>query len=383
MLNKSFLWWCLIIGIISHFLFFILSKKEVYFTPYNAIEMGRLYSESQYVKGDASEGGIGDDGLYAFAGYYYLLDGGDVSSVNFEHPPLGKYLIGLSILLFQNQNIINLIYYVWLLFYTYRIGYLILRNSLLTLIPLFILSFYPLLQDHLLHSMLDLPFTLFFTAAIYYFLIEHTGTRYYTLSNLSWGAAFATRFFPFLIGIIFLLTLYLWFCHRQRIKAYCFSLLLIPFVYALSHMSFFVYRQSFSEFIAHKRWMVAWYRGAPVIMGNVWRNIFTGYYIGPSGELTHNKHWYIGLPLVVLLGITSFRQSMIRQKDSSALMIFVVCAAYLGYITLLTYGVTKYVMHIYPLLAVLAVWHAQSLYCSIMNQRNGDRPTATHSRKTH
>lgn len=69
--------------------------------------------------------GIGDDGLYAFAGYYYLFQGGDVSAVNFEHPPLGKYLIGVSIFLFGNENVINIIYFALILIITYKIGQLV------------------------------------------------------------------------------------------------------------------------------------------------------------------------------------------------------------------------------------------------------------------
>src|SRR3989344_3460516 len=80
--------------------------------PFDFKYFSDLYSKSQYVLGEKSIGGIGDDGLYAFSGYYYFFQKGDVSAVNFEHPPLGKYLIGLSIFLFHNELFINIIYFV-------------------------------------------------------------------------------------------------------------------------------------------------------------------------------------------------------------------------------------------------------------------------------
>src|SRR3989344_4258098 len=88
MLNK-YLFWFLIFIIIAKLSLFIFTHQQYFLRPFDADYFGKLYSESQYVIGERSVGGIGDDGLYAFAGYYYLFDRGDVSAVNFEHPPLG------------------------------------------------------------------------------------------------------------------------------------------------------------------------------------------------------------------------------------------------------------------------------------------------------
>src|SRR3990167_7825817 len=135
--------------------------------PFDPDYFSGLYSTSQYVLGEKSKGGIGDDGLYAFAGYYYFFQQGDVSAVNFEHPPLGKYLIGLSIYLFDNELFINLVYFMLLLIVTYKTGRLYLDKSA-ALLPLCILLVDPLFLDHVIRSQLDLPFTLFFVSAVYF-----------------------------------------------------------------------------------------------------------------------------------------------------------------------------------------------------------------------
>ena len=44
---------------------------------------------------------IGDDGLYAYAGYK-LISGSDPAVISPEVPPVGKYIFGVSILLFNN-----------------------------------------------------------------------------------------------------------------------------------------------------------------------------------------------------------------------------------------------------------------------------------------
>lgn len=89
----------LILSLIRIFLF-VYNNGKVYSKQYDHYEIGKIYSGSQYVKGPKSERPIGDDDLYAFAGYYYLLQGGDISAVNFENPPIGKYLIGFINIVF-------------------------------------------------------------------------------------------------------------------------------------------------------------------------------------------------------------------------------------------------------------------------------------------
>ena len=90
---KRIIWWLLFIILVGKLSFFVIQNKNFFLRPFDPVYLSDLYSKSQYVLGQKSKGGIGDDGLYAFAGYYYLFQRGDVSSVNFEHPPLGKYLI--------------------------------------------------------------------------------------------------------------------------------------------------------------------------------------------------------------------------------------------------------------------------------------------------
>src|SRR3989344_1572771 len=125
-------WVILIFGII---VYIVINYK--YFTRrFNPVYFGNLYSQSQYVIGERSKGGIGDDGLYAFARYYYLLQKGDVASVNFEHPPLGKYLIGLSIYLFGNENVINIIYYSLILIISYKLSRVFFTDNLFSLLSI-------------------------------------------------------------------------------------------------------------------------------------------------------------------------------------------------------------------------------------------------------
>ncbi len=361
---KHLAWWLILIIIIARLSSFLVSNQNFFTRKFDLPYLSDVYSKSQYVVGAASQGGIGDDGLYSFAGYYYVFQRGDVSAVDFTHPPLGKYLIGLSILLFQNENIINIIYFSILLLTTYKIGKMILKNSLLSLIAIAILSFDPLFLDHLLRSLLDLPFTLFFMLAVYFFLLGLNKSKYYYLSMLFWGMSFSTRFFPSLVIIYAYLFLTIFFYKRKNLPVFLAASLFIPLVYIIAHISFFVYHPSIIEFLRHKKWMVAWFTGSVRIFGNIWRNIFSGYYLNPTYKLIKNEHWSILVPFVMvfsLIPVTKF----INKKHMTVLVLYGLSVLYLVYVTILTDGNEKFIMPIYPILCVLAVNNISALYSII------------------
>ena len=361
---KKIIWFGILVFIILNLSIFIVTRKSYFLRKFDPVSLGELYTNSQYVIGDRSVGGIGDDGLYAFAGYYYFFQQGDISSVNFEHPPLGKYLIGLSIYLFQNENVINLVYFVLLLVTTYFLALKLTQNKIISILSVSILSINPLLLDHLIRSQLDLPFTLFFILALYTFICSLDRYKLIFISSLFWGLAFATRFFPVLIPIEVYLLYFIIRHERKMLKSYLISLLIIPLIYLVSHISFFIYHPSLQEFIRHKIWMLAWYRGSPISIGNIWRNIFTGEYIDPAGKLVANEHWNVRLPVIITLSLIPFLQKKVRNQLPIRIAYYLNLFLLL-YVTFFTTGVQKYIMPVYPITSILAVRSLSFFWCII------------------
>lgn len=367
--KAPFVWWTLIFLITVRLVLFLAGNKQFFLRSFDPQFYGDLYSKSQYVVGARSEGGIGDDGLYTFAGYYYLFQKGDVSAVNFEHPPLGKYLIGLSVLLFRNENIINIIYFLILLITTYKMGVLILKDKILSLLAGVILSFDPLFSDHLLRSLLDLPFTVFFVLALYFFLRSFKNSKSLYLSMFFWGAAFSTRFFPFMIFIYLYLLIIILIYKRQHILVFLISSLIIPVLYLIIHASYFIYHPSIAEFLRHKKWMLAWFSGATAIFGNIWRNIFTGYYLDTTFRLVKNQHWTVIVPFVVILSLLPVKE-LFEKKYQLFMTVFGLSIIYIVYVTVLTDGNQKFIMPIYPLLCIMAVANLRRFYSIISSWKS-------------
>jgi predicted membrane-bound dolichyl-phosphate-mannose-protein mannosyltransferase len=353
---KYFISKLIIIYVFIYFIIFIFNNK-IYFTKKFDFEFySKLYSESQYVKGPLSIGGIGDDGLYAFAGYYYLIQLKDVSTVNFEHPPLGKYLIGMSILIFNNQNILNIVYFLLLILYTYKLSMLINKDRFLSSLSIFFLIQIPLLLDHTLRSLLDLPFTLFVLLAVYYLIKAKNNNKNYILSLAFWGMAFATRFFPIFLVIYFYILVRVFLLDRQNVIKFILYSTVIPLIYLFVHISFFIYHPSLIDFLRHKIWMISWFSGSKPIFGNIIRLLFTGNYLSPDGRFLHDIHWNIFIPFLIFFALIYFK---CRKKNKFLYLFFLI---YLIYVIFLTNGLQKFILPVYPLISVLA---AGSINCII------------------
>ena len=115
-----------------------------------------LYSQSQYAaKPEDRQEIIEDWDLYALAGVEYVTKG-DLSEINVEHPPLGKYLFGLSILIWGNPVIIQLVFGLIWLYLVYLIAEKFLKSPWLALlVPLGVMSEF-LFTHNVTHSLLDL-----------------------------------------------------------------------------------------------------------------------------------------------------------------------------------------------------------------------------------
>ena len=339
--------------------------------PFDPDYFSGLYSTSQYVLGEKSKGGIGDDGLYAFAGYYYFFQQGDVSAVNFEHPPLGKYLIGLSIFLFNNEIIIGIIYFIFLLITVYKLSGLLISDKYLSLLPPILISWDPLFLDHTIRSQLDLPFSLFFVTAVYFFLLIFKNNTGIYLSQLFWALAFSVRFFPFLIILEIYMAIIIFFVGRRFLLRFLLSSLLTPVIYLVTHTVFFIYHPSLVEFLRHKKWMLAWFTGTPVKFGNILRNIFTGRLLDTLDNSVVNNLWTPMQPVILVLALLCpcqfhRRNNSISVKFSPYFVLLGFVILYFLYTVILTGGQAKFIMPVFPLMAVLAVKNAADLYSIIL-----------------
>lgn len=346
----------LLILTVASLLFHTWQHRERYLRPYDYEYFGKLYSESQYVKGELSQGGIGDDGLYAFAGYYYIK-GGDISQVSFESPPLAKYLIGLSIVLFGNELIINIFYAIWLLIVVYFLAFSLSQNPLISALATFIVGIDRLITGHFIISLLDLPMTVLFLSGVYLYVLAAQSTRprwLFFLSSLSFALSFVTRFFPILPVLLVVLSLGL----LKKGKDYylpfiVYNIFLLPVIYLLSHFVYFYYHPSLIDFLRYQWWIINWRLGDPFAPGNILTTIFYGQYRSWwTDEWIYAKEWTVLMPIVVILGSIGIWR---WRKKFPHRIISVMVGVFFGYVAIGTVGVAKFILPVYPIFIIAAV----------------------------
>ena len=95
--------------------------------------------------------GVSDATLYTYVGNEYMK-GSNPTLLNPEHPPLGKYLIGLSIKVFRNENVILPIFGFIALVTVFTIVLLSTNSYLASSIVIFLTATHSLFIDQLIHG---------------------------------------------------------------------------------------------------------------------------------------------------------------------------------------------------------------------------------------
>ena len=328
----------------------ILANFLIYTIPYDYQYFARRYADSQYPRSSLGTYIISDYDLYSYAGYYYIT-GGEVSRVNFENPPLGKYLIGLSVVLFKNQLAVNIFYVIFYLVVTYCLGIAILKDRTVASLAVLFLSFDPYISQALFVPMLDFVSGLFFLCGLLFFIRARSFWDYAVSSGL-FGMSIASKFFPFFIIAAFCFIAYQILRRRDKLFPYLGSLPLTAIIYLASYFEFFR-RNSFFDFFRYQWWVIRWRMGNPAVLGNAFRTIFTGsfkpWWITAETSHSYTSEWSLFIPFMVGGAILSI--FFIKNKLFRYLYLFV--WIYLIYINVGTEGGLKYLAPFYGLFALL------------------------------
>lgn len=321
-----------------------------YLKPFDYSLYADRYQRSQYVLNRHATNIISDEDLYSYAGYYYIT-GGEVSRVNFENPPLGKYLIGVSILMFNNQQVIYLLYGLLFLLFTYKFGMLIFKNPTIAAFGVLWTTIDPYFTRLMSYPMLDLPMALFFSIGFYYFLIGKRPKDYF-LTSLFFGLSFATKFFPALVLIVLFLLLYQWVFRRKFFMIFLVSLVLIPVIYCLSCLEL-ILRAGPIGFVEFQWWMLKWRTANPIVLGNALESIFLGRYrtwwdLAPKYNY-YSSDWTVLIPLQISIALYSV---LLFRKNRAFMISYMTFVMFFIYMNVLTEGSIKYLITIYVFLAL-------------------------------
>lgn len=337
------------------------SYRSLYVTPHDHKYVRDVFDHSQWQL-PISTRSIGDEMLYQVAGYD-LLTKWDYFNINPEVPPVGKYLYGASILLFNNTFIISLLLFFFSIFVFYHISKNILKTKEYVYIATLLFASDLLVLSQMGQTMLDLPQLVFFILHIFAILKLCASMKLYksifyaTLAGISLGLFAGTKiaFFAVIIVAINAVLLY-------KSKRFTYLFLIIPIAgitYVTSYLPFFLSGNSLLDFARAQKWMLHFYLSSKAnpVYGIVFPAFIFGWIKGWS-----NTHWdrvhewsilwpvYFGAFMLVLREI--YRKKF--KVDTSTLYISALIIGLLAGFSIVPFF-ARYFLLVIPLFIMLAV----------------------------
>ncbi len=294
-----------------YLIFFAIQNRGSYLSRFDGNYWLDRYKHSQYFQGEKSDYILSDAEADAVRGYEFVIQKKDPVHILPGHPPLGTYLIGLSILIFGNPNIAALLAGVVSLILIYRIVFQLTHRPLLASLAVVLTLAEPLFTEQLTTSLLDIYLLMFslFSVSTYLDWLEHSRFQTLALSQLFLGFALATKFFPAsfpLLGALYLTTILTGNFRYFLQHTLAFIFILVGFL--IGHLTFFIFHPSFLEFARFERYIISWWAGTTQISpGTIWDLIFRNRWHTWWGnfEIVPVQTWWIGWPVATFLTLLS------------------------------------------------------------------------------
>lgn len=304
---------------------------------FNLKEFEKKYYESQWSIPNSKKP-ISDETLYTYAGYKYIT-GTNPILVNPEAPPLGKYIIGLSILLFNQQSILNIVAGLFCLVFIYLIIYVITSSIFYSSIGVFLTSINTLFIDQLIHTPQLEIFQLFFLLLIFICLIQYqkkTNILWIIYTGILLGCFFSIKAFILHFTLVSIwIGIYFFRLSKSKNTNTIFkfggvmSIALI--IFSFTYFSYFFHNGTLRGFLGVQKWIMLFYHDSkietlkilggyiPLIFFNKWRFWSNGY------PLISYDSWSILWPFIYTSGMYSI---FILRRNQLLLSIISFIGAY-------------------------------------------------------
>ena len=347
----------------------LLGQKEKYLTPNYWERYAKLkhtYENSQYATKNF-KGFEPDEIVYAYAGGAFLLGVSPVLIVP-DAPPLGKYLISLSVLFFRNEHVIILISGFVAFLFLFLVGRQVLSSTILALIPPIILSSEPLFKNMFVYTPLFDIMQLVMALMIFYFfnkgfMQKKNYLSFFIAVNFLLGCFIATKFF--VSGITFFGAWFLLFLLRREKTKFLTMLLLSPIpiiVLLASYARVFAFGYTLREIVGIQKWVFIYHQGQLMKPFSIWPLLFLNQWHVWWGDkpILSDSQWIILWPVMTTIAFLTIIFYVIKKlrvkKEIEILMVWIVL--YLGMFSIGQITV-RYFIILLPIIYIVALYGVQ------------------------
>lgn len=333
-------------------------------------ELKAMYYSSQYVNKNPSFI-LTDEIFRSFAGGAFLK-GLNPILINHDHPPLGNYIIALSILLFDNPRTIIVFLLAMAAVGLYLLSRLAIKNNLLALVPvgiflnepLFLIKFHfaPLVEP------IQFPFIIF---AFYFFLkgvLSKKYLKWFILTALFIGMIISIRFFVTGAIITFCMLLFLLLQQRKidrKVLLFVFSLPLSLVILVLSYTRTMLDGYSVLQIFGIQKYILAYHQSKFTLPFSFWELLLFNRWHTWWGEkaIITDPNWWVMWPISVVMTLFFAIVSLLKKIRPTTTDLFLMVWLGIYTLTLSTgYSSTNYFISIVPFLYILSLSFIYKLY---------------------
>jgi len=289
----------------------------------------KAQSNKQKIIKASQDKGVSDSFLYSYVGYKYI-NGINPSLLNPEHPPLAKYLIGLSIIIFSNEHIVGIGIAFIVLLLVAIISYQIYNSIFLASIMFLITALFPLFTDQIVNGPQLELYQLFFFLLVVHLLLMWTKKKkiiYVLFAGVFFGLLLSTKtLLPFFLLFGTWLIIGLW----KQWKVLLIIFFVGALTFCMTYFSFFAQGGTLRTFLGLQKYIVTFYGHSNIplfeFVGNYLRLIFTGSwkFWDTARSVTAYSEWNILWPIIFLIGMYKLKIQWSKYKYSHLLIWFII-----------------------------------------------------------
>jgi hypothetical protein len=322
----------------------------------------KTYLDSQYINKNPP-GWVPDQVIQSYAGGA-LIKGMNPIYVIPDTPPLGKYLIGLSALIFNNENTVILIFLLLSLVLMYKLSYQIFESKIMAIIPSFLLSFEPIFKNQLIYApLLDIIQLVFLLFAFIFFnkaLSSKKSLLFFLLANVFVGFFISTKFF--ITGIIIEAAFYFVIFIRKDKKRFFELTLTVPvavIILLLSYIRVLILGYPIHKFLGIQKWIFLYHKSQLILPFSIWPlMLLNKWYVWyGSKPVISDPQWLITWPIMTLLTIVTTIFGIIRtiKINENVLVLISWAILYFGFFSFGQIS-SRYFVILIPILYIISVY---------------------------
>jgi hypothetical protein len=322
----------------------------------------KAYYGSQYVKKN-NPGIMPDQTLESFAAGAFLKGINPILIIH-DQPPLGRYMLSLSILLFDNPNTIMVLFFFLSALGVFLIGKSILKDTFLSLIPLGIFINEPIFLNKFYNSPLlepiQLPFIIF---ALYFFvqgIINKKYVKWFILTSIMLGFVISIRFFVLGVILVSSMIIYLLLSRQfnKKLIVFLITLSLSVVVLLISYARTIQLGSSILHIFGIQKYIYIYHKQQLSLPFSFWDLLLLNrwhIWWGTRGIIS-DPQWIIIWPISMILTLfyilLGFIKKILLSEQEKIIIIWII-----AYCMFLSFGEssTRYFTPLLPFIYIMAV----------------------------